>query len=263
MATTRMSSSAGEEEEEELALAAAPGFRFYPTEEELLGFYLRHRLSAAAARPQLHRVIPVVDVYAHHPSQLRSMAGEASARDAEQWFFFCPRAPERELRGGRPGRTAPSGYWKATGSPSYVFSSSSSSSSELIGVKRTMVFYHGRAPTGAKTRWKMNEYKAIAHDDPVAAAHLQPTTAPPKLRNEFSVCRVYVSTGTLRSFDRRPLNPPGAGGHGQAQVQAYQHQSVPSAAALDTNLAENSRVFSNSLIAAAAASDVLDFDMDF
>lgn len=77
------------------------------------------------------------------------------------------------------------------------------------------------------------------------------------------MCRVYVSTGTLRSFDRRPLNPPGAGGHGQAQVQAYQHQSVPSAAALDTNLAENSRVFSNSLIAAAAASDVLDFDMDF
>jgi hypothetical protein len=27
-----------------------------------------------------------------------------------------------------------------------------------------------------------------------------------ELRNEFSVCRVYVSTGTLRSFDRRPLN---------------------------------------------------------
>jgi hypothetical protein len=25
-------------------------------------------------------------------------------------------------------------------------------------------------------------------------------------RNEFSVCRVYISTGTLRSFDRRPLD---------------------------------------------------------
>lgn len=30
-----------------------------------------------------------------------------------------------------------------------------------------------------------------------------------QLRNEFSVCRVYISTGTLRSFDRRPLNPTG------------------------------------------------------
>lgn len=24
-----------------------------------------------------------------------------------------------------------------------------------------MVFYHGRAPNGRKTEWKMNEYKAI------------------------------------------------------------------------------------------------------
>ena len=96
------------------------------------------------------------------------MAGEANVRDAEQWFFFCPRA-ERETRGGRPARTTPSGYWKATGSPSCVFSSSSSSgataSSKVIGVKRTMVFYQGRPRAGSKTTWKMNEYKVVAADD--------------------------------------------------------------------------------------------------
>jgi hypothetical protein len=135
---------------------ATPGFRFYPTEEELLGFYLRHRL--AGTRPDVERVIPVVDVYGYHPSQLAALAGEASARDTEQWFFFCPRA-ERELHGGRPARTTPSGYWKATGSPSCVISSATN---RVIGVKRTMVFYQGRAPTGTKTRWKMNEYKAVA-----------------------------------------------------------------------------------------------------
>uniref|UniRef100_A0A453K9J1 NAC domain-containing protein n=2 Tax=Aegilops tauschii subsp. strangulata TaxID=200361 RepID=A0A453K9J1_AEGTS len=111
-----------------------------------------------------------------------AMAGEASVQDAEQWFFFCPRA-ERELRGGRPARTTPSGYWKATGSPSCVFSSSSSAAagnSKVIGVKRTMVFYQGRAPTGAKTTWKMNEYKAVAADDDTTTGHQ--TTAPLRVR---------------------------------------------------------------------------------
>jgi hypothetical protein len=31
-------------------------------------------------------------------------------------------------------------------------------------MKRTMVFYCGRAPNGKKTDWKMNEYKAIQLD---------------------------------------------------------------------------------------------------
>jgi hypothetical protein len=55
----------------DLLLAAAPGFRFYPTEDELLGFYLRHHL-AGTTGPHVHRVIPVVDVYSHHPSHLPS-----------------------------------------------------------------------------------------------------------------------------------------------------------------------------------------------
>jgi hypothetical protein len=91
-----------------------------------------------------------------------ALAGAANVSDKEQWFFFCPRA-ERELHGGRPARTTPSGYWKATGSPSWVFSPSAN---RVIGEKRTMVFYQGRAPTGTKTRWKMNEYKAVVADPP-------------------------------------------------------------------------------------------------
>jgi len=49
-----------------------------------------------------------------------------------------------------------------------------------------------------------------------------------QLRNEFSVCRVYISTGTLRSFDRRPLNPPGglAAAAQQAVHCGYQQQQL-------------------------------------
>lgn len=75
-----------------------------------------------------------------------------------EWFFFIPRQ-EREARGGRPNRLTTSGYWKATGSPGHVYSSGQNS--RIIGGKRTMVYYEGRAPHGRKTEWKMNEYKAI------------------------------------------------------------------------------------------------------
>jgi hypothetical protein len=95
-----------------------------------------------------------------------AMSGAANMSDREQWFFFCPCA-EREAHGGRPTRTTPSGYWKATGSPSWVFSASAN---RVIGEKRTMVFYQGRAPTGTKTRWKMNEYKAVVADPADAVA---------------------------------------------------------------------------------------------
>lgn len=87
-------------------------------------------------------------------------AGEVCRGDPEQWFFFIP-IQEREARGGRPSRLTSSGYWKATGSPNVIYSSSN----RAIGIKRSMVFYTGRAPSGRKTKWKMNEYKAFQFED--------------------------------------------------------------------------------------------------
>ncbi|KAL1825650.1 hypothetical protein ACET3Z_012428 [Daucus carota] len=173
-----------------------PGFRFYPTEEELVSFYLSHRLQGHN-QTDLDRVIPVVDIYDLEPSQLPNYSGELCKEDKEQWFFFVP-MHEREARGGRTNRTTASGYWKATGSPSYVYSSQN----KVIGVKKTMVYYRGKAPLGRKTRWKMNEYKAI-EEQVIAGAST--SCAAPRLRHEMSVCRVYVISGTFRAFDRRPL----------------------------------------------------------
>ncbi|KAK7337263.1 hypothetical protein VNO77_17828 [Canavalia gladiata] len=168
-----------------------PGYRFYPTEEELISFYLHNKLEGEGE--YLNRVIPVVDIYDYNPSQLPQISGEASLRDTEQWFFFIPRQ-ESEARGGRPKRLTTTGYWKATGSPNHVYSSDN----RIIGVKRTMVFYSGRAPNGAKTDWKMNEYKAIK------AEASSSNNEVPKLRQEFSLCRVYKKSKCLRAFDRRP-----------------------------------------------------------
>ncbi|KAI8013255.1 NAC domain-containing protein 90 [Camellia lanceoleosa] len=169
----------------------APGFRFYPTEEELVSFYLQKKLEGR--RQDLDLVIPVLYIYDVNPWDLPQFAGELCRKDPEQWFFFIPRQ-ENEARGGRPNRLTTSGYWKATGSPGYVFSSQN----RIIGMKRTMVFYKGRAPSGRKTEWKMNEYRAI-EGEPSSSI----TTIPP-LRQEFSLCRVYIKSKCMRAFDRRP-----------------------------------------------------------
>ncbi|KAK6942574.1 NAC domain [Dillenia turbinata] len=166
-----------------------PGFRFYPTEEELVSFYLQHKLQGTRGE-ELDRVIPVLNIYDFNPWDLPR---ERSINDPEQWFFFIPRQ-EREARGGRPNRLTTMGYWKATGSPGIVYSCTN----RAIGGKKTMVFYMGRTPQGQKTDWKMNEYRAIAGE--VASS----SEAPLQFRREFSVCRVYKSSKCFRSFDRRP-----------------------------------------------------------
>ncbi|XP_010245796.1 PREDICTED: NAC domain-containing protein 90-like [Nelumbo nucifera] len=194
-----------------------PGYRFYPTEEELITFYLYNKLEGK--REDLEHVIPVVDIYKLDPWQLPKLAGALCLGDPEQWFFFIPRQ-ERESRGGRPTRTTSSGYWKATGSPGYVYSSNY----QVIGVKKTMVFYRGKAPSGCKTKWKMNEYRAI-HGEATSS-----NSATPVLRNEFSLCRVYVKSGCLRSFDRRPLEGTTSNNQMQqshADRETTSHQTPP------------------------------------
>lgn len=208
-----------------------PGFRFYPTEEELVSFYLHHKLEGS--RPDLNlimdRIIPVLDIYQHNPWQLPQMGGIWN-REEEQWLFFVERQ-ESEARGGRPKRVTENGYWKATGSPGNVYSNN-----RIIGVKRTMVFYTGRAPNGIKTDWKMNEYKSIVHSPPDNPSSSTP--APPMLRHEFNLCRVYKKSKSIRAFDRRPL---GVEMRGQsAGAPSDLHQNMASSSSLAQNSPQSS-----------------------
>ncbi|XP_075507861.1 NAC domain-containing protein 90-like [Primulina tabacum] len=194
----------------------APGFRFYPTEEELVLFYLHHKLRGT--RPDINRVIPVLDIYEYHPSDLPKLAGERCQVDSEQWFFFIPRQ-EREVRGGRPNRLTKHGYWKATGSPGDVYSSQN----RVIGRKKTMVFYEGRTPNGRKTEWKMNEYKAIETNLEVSSSS---APANPQVREELSLCRIYQRSNFFRAFDRRP--PPSDGEIGIPVTEHHQAATTSS-----------------------------------
>ncbi|XP_061371599.1 NAC domain-containing protein 71-like isoform X2 [Gastrolobium bilobum] len=133
-----------------------PGFRFHPTDEELLGYYLKRKVEGLEIELE---VIPVIDLYKFDPWELPEKSF-LPKRDLE-WFFFCPR-DRKYPNGSRTNRATKAGYWKATGKDRKVVCHSCphiSTTSTVTGFRKTLVFYRGRAPLGDRTDWVMHEYR--------------------------------------------------------------------------------------------------------
>jgi len=84
-------------------------------------------------------------------------AGKAKMADAEEWYFFYER-DRKYPTGSRTNRATKSGYWKATGRDKEIYSNNKGTTF-IIGLKKTLVFYKGRAPKGARTNWIMHEFR--------------------------------------------------------------------------------------------------------
>eukprot|EP01018_Ginkgo_biloba_P032297 Gb_19279 [translate_table: standard] len=146
-----------------------PGFRFHPSDEEIVGYYLKRKVHGQKIELE---IIPEVDLYKCEPWDLPDRSFLPN-RDLE-WFFFSPR-DKKYPNGSRTNRATEAGYWKATGKDRKVISQMG-----VIGMKKTLVFYRGRAPQGGRTGWVMHEYRLDEECERVAG-----------LQDAFVLCRVF------------------------------------------------------------------------
>ncbi|KAL1214576.1 NAC transcription factor 32 [Cardamine amara subsp. amara] len=153
-----------------------PGFRFHPTDEELVLMYLCRK---CASQPIPAPIITELDLYRFDPWDLPGMAlyGE------KEWYFFSPR-DRKYPNGSRPNRAAGTGYWKATGADKPI------GRPKPVGIKKALVFYSGKPPRGEKTNWIMHEYRLADVDRSVRKKN--------SLRlDDWVLCRIYNKKGVI------------------------------------------------------------------
>ncbi|XP_009761612.1 NAC domain-containing protein 37-like [Nicotiana sylvestris] len=151
-----------------------PGFRFHPTDEELVGYYLRKKI--AAQKIDLD-VIRDIDLYRIEPWDLQDKC-RIGYEEQNEWYFFSHK-DKKYPTGTRTNRATLAGFWKATGRDKAVYDKS-----QLIGMRKTLVFYRGRAPNGQKSDWIMHEYRLESEEN-----------SPPQ-EEGWVVCRAFKKRNT-------------------------------------------------------------------
>jgi hypothetical protein len=181
-------------------LELPPGFRFHPSDEEIITFYLRpkvlngsfiaHAIGHADINssepwelPGKHSYTFMHRLFESYSSKLLDkkvqMYGTGIAKMGDkEWYFYCLKGLKYPSS-FRVNRATKAGYWKATGKDREIYQVISRRA-VLVGMRKTLVFYKGRAPTGAKTNWVMHEFRLASSGRPpcptVSSSSLTTTT---------------------------------------------------------------------------------------
>ncbi|KAI3431901.1 NAC domain-containing protein [Psidium guajava] len=153
----------------ELESCVPPGFRFHPTEEELVGYYLSRKINSIKIDVD---VIAELDLYKMEPWDIEGRC-KLGYEEQNEWYFFSHK-DKKYPTGTRTNRATAAGFWKATGRDKAVLSKN-----KIIGMRKTLVYYRGRAPNGQKSDWIMHEYR------------LQTSEHAPPQDEGWVVCRAF------------------------------------------------------------------------
>ncbi|XP_010260450.1 PREDICTED: NAC domain-containing protein 104-like [Nelumbo nucifera] len=146
-----------------------PGFRFRPTDEELVHFLYRK----AALSPCQPDFIPDLELYPYDPWELSGKALEGD----NQWYFFSRRTSNR---------ISENGYWNPLGVDEPIFTGARN----IAGMKKLLVFYLGEAPEGDKTNWMMQEYRLSDSGSSSSRSSRKKGSSKRDL-TAWVICRVY------------------------------------------------------------------------
>ncbi|RAL51839.1 hypothetical protein DM860_010557 [Cuscuta australis] len=123
------------------------GYRFRPTDGELVVDYLRNKILEV---PMPLNRIRTFKIYDFHPFELYRMYGATPRENA--CYFFTTRK-KKYPKGKRTARTAGEGFWKSTTGDLAVVVGDTT-----VGWKRSLVYHQGPASDSVKTDWLMQEY---------------------------------------------------------------------------------------------------------
>ncbi|KAK8500627.1 hypothetical protein V6N13_032578 [Hibiscus sabdariffa] len=164
-----------------------PGFRFHPTDEELITYYLSHKVADISFTS---KAIVDVDLNKCEPWDLPAKASMGE----KEWYFFSLR-DRKYPTGLRTNRATEAGYWKTTGKDKEIFRAGAI----LVGMKKTLVFYKGRAPKGEKSNWVMHEYR-LENKNPFKTT-----------KEEWVVCRVFQKSAAVKKPQPSSSSQPSLG----------------------------------------------------
>ncbi|KAG2239556.1 hypothetical protein Bca52824_091616 [Brassica carinata] len=186
-----------------------PGFRFHPTDEELVVQYLKRKVLSS---PLPASIIPDFDVcradpwdlpgwFSHskfsflglEPATLDLIKLSLCAGNLEKERYFFSTREAKYPNGNRSNRATGSGYWKATGIDKRVVTSRGN---QIVGLKKTLVFYKGKPPHGSRTDWIMHEYR-LSSSPPSSMGSTQ----------NWVLCRIFLKkrAGNSDEGDNRNL----------------------------------------------------------
>ncbi|XP_019149694.1 PREDICTED: NAC domain-containing protein 82-like [Ipomoea nil] len=153
-----------------------PGFRFHPTDEELIMYYLKRKVTGRKLHSEAKRAIPELNIRLYAPWEL---PGKSRSKDLE-WYFFCP-IEKKYASGSRMKRANETGFWKATGNDRTV-----TYKGRTVGKIKTLIFHQGHAGKGIRTDWVIHEYRM--EDKHLADARI--------VQDSYVICKVFEKTGS-------------------------------------------------------------------
>ncbi|PON81026.1 NAC domain containing protein [Trema orientale] len=161
------------------------GYRFCPTDEELLTYYLAKKVFKQPDMPPNN--IQEVNLYDYSPQELHEIYGAPNENELYVWTRRETRYPNGVSR--RTSRTAGKGFWRTTITEKKIVDENG----YIIGYKNALEYREGKGK-GTKTNWLMYEYIVTQN-----CASDTPQVKPRKI-DEWVLCKIYVTRRNYKNL---------------------------------------------------------------
>ncbi|PRQ27718.1 putative transcription factor NAM family [Rosa chinensis] len=134
--------------------AFPPGFRFHPSEQQLLSYYLSNKKANPAIPGGYNTIRELSDLRGRDPSELQNWSCYSYGYKGRKrhWYFYTAGVSAEE-------KNTKQGCWKRKGKVRDVFSRQG----VVLGTRTSFVYYDGSPDTASPTAWVLYQYALANH----------------------------------------------------------------------------------------------------